>query len=150
MKAFFKELFQYNHHYNQALITALIENPGNASEKSVKLVSHMLNSHRVWNNRIEPGQPSYGAWEVHQIQVAREIDRENFECSLRIVDTLNLSQPIQYATAKGQVFNNSVHEILFQVINHSTYHRGQIATEFRQNGMEPLLTDYIAYKWSNA
>ncbi|HEY5745115.1 MAG TPA: DinB family protein [Chryseolinea sp.] len=146
MKAFFKELFQYNHHYNQALVTVLIENPKNASEKSIKLLSHMLNSHKIWNNRIEPGPPSYARWEVHQIQDALEIDKQNFEHSMRILDTLDLSLPIQYATEKGQVFIHSLHEILFQVINHSTYHRGQIATEFRQSGLEPLLTDYIFYK----
>jgi uncharacterized damage-inducible protein DinB len=146
MKAFFKELFQYNHHYNQALITVLSENPKHASEKSIKLLSHTLNAHRIWNNRIEPGQTSYERWEVHQIQDAREIDKENFEHSMRILDTFELSQPIQYTTTTGQIFNNSLHEILFQVINHSTYHRGQIATEFRQSGLEPLLTDYIFYK----
>jgi len=146
MKAFFKELFQYNNHYNQALITVLVENPKNASEKSIKLLSHILNAHQIWNNRIEPGQPSYERWEVHQIQTAGEIDKKNFEHSMRILDTFELSQPIQYVTGKGQKFNNSLHEILFQVINHSTYHRGQIATEFRQSGIEPLLTDYIFYK----
>ena len=69
---------------------------------------------------------------------------------MRILDTIELSQPVQYVTGKGQTFSNSLHEILFQVINHSTYHRGQIATEFRQSGLEPLLTDYIFYKMSNA
>ena len=146
MKAFFKELFEYNHHYNQALITALIDNPKNASEKSIKLVSHVVNAHQIWNNRIEPGQPSSGRWDIQQIQAAREIDKNNFEHSLRILAAFDLNQPVQYTTGTGQLFKNSVHEILFQVINHSTYHRGQIATEFRQSGLEPLLTDYIFYK----
>ncbi|QLH28398.1 MAG: hypothetical protein HWD63_02710 [Candidatus Parvibacillus calidus] len=37
-------------------------------------------------------------------------------------------------------------DIIFHIINHSTYHRGQIAMEFRQSGLEPLNTDYIFYK----
>lgn len=150
MKAFFKELFQYNHHYNQAITTVLAENSERASEKSIKLLSHILNSHRIWNTRIEPGQPSYERWEVHQIQDAREIDKKNFEHSMRILDTIELSQPVQYVMGDGRTCSNPLHEILFQVINHSNYHRGQIATEFRQSGIEPLLTDYIFYKMSNA
>jgi len=149
MKAFFKELFQYNHHYNQALITVLAENPERASEKSIKLLSHILNSHRIWNTRIEPGLPSYQRWEAHQIQDAREIDEQNFEQSMHILDTMELSQPMPYVMGDGRACSNSLHEILFQVINHSTYHRGQIATEFRQSGLEPLLTDYIVYKMNN-
>ncbi|SHH23918.1 Uncharacterized damage-inducible protein DinB (forms a four-helix bundle) [Chryseolinea serpens] len=150
MKAFFEELFQYDHHYNQALITVLTENPERTSEKSVKLLSHMLNAHQIWNNRIEPGLPSFGRWEAHQIQDLREIDKKNFEHSIRILNTMELSQPIQYVMGTGQAFTHRLHEILFQVINHSTYHRGQIATEFRQSGLEPLLTDYIFYKMNNS
>jgi uncharacterized damage-inducible protein DinB len=88
----------------------------------------------------------YGTWEIHQIPDFYEIDRKNFEHSILILDKFELNQTIQYSNRKGQIFNNSARDILFQVINHSTYHRGQIATEFRQSGLEPLLTDYIYYK----
>jgi uncharacterized damage-inducible protein DinB len=149
MKAFFKELFQYDHHYNQALITILTENTEHTSEKSIKLLSHMLNAHQIWNNRIDPGQPSFGRWDAHQLHDLKEIAQRNFEHSMRILDTMELSRPIPYVMGNGQAFTHSLHEILFQVINHSTYHRGQVATEFRQSGLEPLLTDYIFYKMSN-
>jgi uncharacterized damage-inducible protein DinB len=75
-------------------------------------------------------------------------DKRNFESSIFILDSFELAQTIQYSNSKGQPFKNSAGDILFQVINHSTYHRGQIATEFRQSGLEPLLTDYIYYKWT--
>ena len=147
MKTFFKELFQYNNHFNQKIISVLNENPEKVSEKSIKLLSHILNSHRVWNCKFQPGQLSYSPWDIHPIQDCFEINKKNFEQSTLILDKFELNQIIQYSTSKGQLFNNSVRDILFQVINHSTYHRGQIATEFRQSGLEPLLTDYIYYKW---
>lgn len=28
----------------------------------------------------------------------------------------------------------------------ATYHRGQIATDFKNTGLQPLVTDYIFYK----
>jgi uncharacterized damage-inducible protein DinB len=65
---------------------------------------------------------------------------------LLILDEFELDRKIRYANSKGQPFNNSVRDMLFQVINHSTYHRAQIATEFKNNGLDPLLTDYIYYK----
>jgi uncharacterized damage-inducible protein DinB len=43
-------------------------------------------------------------------------------------------------------FSNDIKSIIFHVINHSTYHRGQIASEFKQNGLDPMVTDYILYK----
>lgn len=146
MKTFFQELFQYNNLFNQEIISVLTKNSERVSEKCKKLLSHILNAHQIWNCKFQPGQLPYGAWEIHQIQDLNEIDKKNFENSILILDKFELSQTIQYLNSKGQVFNNSVRDILFQVINHSTYHRGQIATEFRQSGLEPLLTDWIYYK----
>ena len=148
MKTFFQELFRYNHHFNQQIVSVLVENPGRASEKCIRLLSHILNVHQIWNYKFYPALVAYGSWEIHDINDASETDKRNFEESMSILDKYDLDYVIQYKTTKGQVFNNSVRDILFQVINHSTYHRAQIATEFRQRGLEPLLTDYIYYKWS--
>ncbi len=38
-------------------------------------------------------------------------------------------------------------ETLTQVAMHSTYHRGQVNTRLRELGVEPALTDYIAWLW---
>jgi uncharacterized damage-inducible protein DinB len=146
MKTFFKELSQYNNHFNQEVISVLTENPERASGHCIKLLSHILNAHQIWNCRIQPNQLPYRSWEIHPIEDTREMDRKNFEQSILIIDKFDLSQIIRYSNTKGQIFNNSVRDILFQIINHSTYHRGQVATEFRQSGLEPLLTDYIYYK----
>lgn len=149
MKPFFKDLFQYNNRFNQEIISALTENPGKVTAKCIKLLSHILNVHQIWNSRIAPGQIPYGSWEIHPIQEFDALERKNFEHSIQILDKFELTQAIQYSNNKGQIFNNSLHDILFQVINHSTYHRGQIATEFRQIGLEPILTDYIYYKMTS-
>ncbi|HEU4551702.1 MAG TPA: DinB family protein [Chitinophaga sp.] len=150
MKAFFKELFEYNHHFNQKLIAIATENAESVSEKYVALQSHILNSHQVWNCKFQPGRQPYSPWDIHPLRDLSAIDKNNFEASMLILDTFELNQNIQYTTTRGQAFNNSVRDILFQVINHSTYHRGQIATLFRQCGIEPVLTDYIFYKWNKA
>jgi len=146
MKLFFKELFQYNRHSNQQLIAALKKNPGSASANCIKLLSHVFNVHHIWNARISSELESYGRWDTHETGDFEDIDKKNFDDSVFLLDNFELTQNIRYSTTQGQVFNNSIRDILFHVINHSTYHRGQIATEFRQSGLEPLLTDYIYYK----
>jgi uncharacterized damage-inducible protein DinB len=125
MKTFFKELFEYNSHFNLEIISVLTKNPDGASENCIKLLSHILNVHQIWNCKFQPRQLPYGAWDIHQIQNSFEIDRKNFGHSSLILDKFELSHPVQYLNSKGQIFNNSVRDILFQIINHSTYHRGQ-------------------------
>lgn len=146
MKAFFKELFEYSHHFNQKLGEVFNDNPDKISEKATKLYNHILNAHQIWNNRIDPKQTRFEVWEIHPIHDYKKIDSTNFEHSLLILDTFNLHDMIHYTNTKGQTFNNSIKDLFFHVINHSTYHRGQIATEFKQNGLDPLGTDYIFYK----
>jgi len=43
--------------------------------------------------------------------------------------------------------NPSLGETLMQVALHSTYHRGQINARIRELGVEPPLTDFIAWAW---
>lgn len=38
-------------------------------------------------------------------------------------------------------------ETILQVVMHSTYHRGQVNARLREVGIEPPLTDYIAWIW---
>ena len=55
-----------------------------------------------------------------------------------------------FAFNEFTAFNGKTHSQAFQpmflhVVNHSTYHRGQIAGRMRQAGATPVATDYIAY-----
>lgn len=148
MKTFFEELFTYSHHCNQQLATVLSEQSEKIDVKSMNLFSHMLNAHQIWNNRIL-GQPmGCTVWESRPSDAFVAIDRHNYEQTLTLLDRSELTDNITYKTSDGRPFHNTVGNILFHVVNHSTYHRGQLALLFRQNGMEPLVTDYIFYKRS--
>lgn len=146
MTNFFKELFTYSHHFNQQLATVFIEQAGKTSEKSLVWFNHILNAHFNWNCRILSQQTTTGPWDIHNIAELKEMDRVNYSNSVLILDNIELYRPVDYSTTKGQQFSNTVRDILFHIVNHSTYHRGQIAADFRQQGIEPLVTDYIFYK----
>lgn len=146
LKKFFSELFEYNNHFNKKLVQVFAEHPKKTSEKSVKLFSHIINAHHIWNCRIEKMQPRFGVWEIHQPQAFSEIISENHQTSINLISKNDFDAIIQYSNTKGQLFNNTIRDILFHILNHSTYHRAQIATEYKQSGLEPLVTDYIFYK----
>lgn len=146
MKPFLIELFEYSYHFNQKLVDVISNNPEKTSEKVIKLFNHILNAHQIWNNRIEPEQTTFGVWEIHTIKECKSIDKTNYDQTLLILDKVDLSEIISYINTSGQIFTNSIKDILFHIINHSTYHRGQIASELRQGGLDPFVTDYIFYK----
>ena len=147
MESFFKELFEYNNDVNQKVIAAIIEHSTKVSEKCLSLQSHIINVHKIWNARITLIENIYERWQIHPIKNLAELDNENFQASMLILEQFDINAIVNYSNSKGHVFDNSVRDILFQIINHSTYHRAQVATEFRLSGLEPLMTDYIFYKW---
>jgi uncharacterized damage-inducible protein DinB len=145
MKAFFNELFEYCHIMNQKLIDAYIANQDKVSDKAELLLCHLLNAHQTWNNRICQKEHDFGVWQLHNSEDLKNIDRENYLKTLEILEQYEIDQKVTYTNLKGQTFSNSIRDILFHVINHSTYHRGQIASEFKQCGIDPIVSDFIFY-----
>ncbi|BDQ03602.1 DinB family protein [Ignavibacterium sp.] len=146
MKQFFIELFDYNHQCNLKLCEAFVENQDKVSEKAIKIFNHLLNAHQIWNSRILQKEISTSVWEIRPLYDLEEIEINNHNQSLEILNSKTLDEKIHYSNTKGQKFSNNILDILFHIINHSTYHRGQIASDFRQNGLEPIVTDFIVYK----
>jgi len=54
-----------------------------------------------------------------------------------------LSQPLSYINMQGEVWTYALWRLLFHLVNHQTYHRGQITTLLRQLGANALQTDYL-------
>lgn len=146
MKNFLKELFEYNHHFNRQLAGDFSDFPEKTSERAVSLFNHLLNAQQIWNNRIDPRGELVGVWEVRETCELVDFDRLNYLHSLEILNKFPLDRTFRYQNSRGQEFGNTVRDTLFHIVNHATYHRGQIATEFRLNGLNPRVTDYIFYK----
>lgn len=146
MNFFFIDLFEYNRFCNQKYSEVLINYAGPRPAHTIQLFSHIVNAHQIWNSRINGNQPQAGVWEVHNLEEIKKNDEINFETSLMILRSLDLEKPVTYINSKGASYTNPVKEILFHVINHSTYHRGQLASVLKQNDIQPPVTDYIFYK----
>lgn len=146
MDEFFNELFDYNFYCNKKLIEAcgpLKKVPA----KTMSLFSHLLNAHHLWNARITGAEPSYEVWQEHPVSSWEEIHYENQRNTFEIItNTDDFEARIDYQNSEGRLFTNTVQDMLFHIINHSTHHRAQILSDLRDNGIEPVSLDYVFYK----
>jgi uncharacterized damage-inducible protein DinB len=55
------------------------------------------------------------------------------------------SEVIAYHAFNGQPFSNQFEEIVQHIVNHGSYHRGQVALMLRQLGHTGINTDLIAF-----
>ena len=145
MKEFFKDIFEYHNHFNQNLIEQLIEIESKLPKRTSPLFSHSLNAHQIWNARILNEKP-FSVRQLHTLDECKKIDNKNYENTLKVINERELNEVIEYQNSKGKEFQNSIQEILFHIANHFSHHRGQIISDIRQVGTDPIITDYIFYK----
>lgn len=145
MKEFFKDIFEYHNHFNQKLIEQLIENENSLSDRTIPLLSHSINAQQIWNARIT-NKEKLRVHAEHSLQECKQIDNENYYNTLEILKNHELTENIFYANSKGTEFNNTIQQILFHIANHFSHHKGQIISDLRQSGINPIVTDYIFYK----
>lgn len=56
-----------------------------------------------------------------------------------------LIQVVEYTNLNGEIWRYPLWQQLHHAVNHSTYHRGQVAGTLRQLGAVPPPTDLLAY-----
>ncbi|KXH84465.1 DinB family protein [Chryseobacterium kwangjuense] len=139
------DLFEYTYHFNKEMIKKISENISKVDEKTISLINHTLNAQQIWNARIL-GEKTFEVWQINSFDTLEEINHQNFLKSIDTIQNRDLDKRIEYRNSRGDRFENSIFEMLFHAVNHSTYHRGQINALFVQNNMKPVLTDYIFYK----
>ena len=145
MEDFFKELIEYTYIYNNRVIESLLL-LNFPPEKSIQLINHTLNAHEIWNSRILEKEIKVGVWDIRNLSDLKEINHTNYLNSVSITESLDFNKILSYKNSKGVQFSNTIRDMLFHIVNHSTYHRGQIATDCKTHGISPLVTDYIFYK----
>lgn len=146
MKTFFEKWYSYNAWANRKLIKCL-EQQHVSDEKILTVMGHLLSANFIWLNRIK-GLPKseYKLWGEYTLpQLASMIEEADKLWMEFIEATGNFNQVLKYNNYVGDYFENNVEQIMIHLVNHGSYHRGQVAMLLRQKGFEPVNTDYITY-----
>lgn len=146
MKSLLKELHEFSFLHNKTIAEILMTNQDKDIEKAIQLFSHMLDAHHIWVSRINGVKNTMAVWEVLPVEKFGEVIQDSFDQTMSILDRVDLSTVVTYTNTLGNSYKNTVKDILLHVVNHTTYHRGQVAMELRRAGITPPVTDYIAYK----
>lgn len=127
----------------------IAENPETYGDAIKKLVSHTLIVHYIWNHRIAKIPHNRDVWELLKLG---ELQKENDFClkmSLTLLDGTNLEKQIAYRNSEGKNFTSTSSDIIFHIINHTTYHRGKLISLLKQKEVLPVETDYIYFSRKN-
>lgn len=111
---------------------------------------HMLGAQRVWLSRFSghpldhlPAAddfPDLPAW-IH----GWEETASGIEAFLAGLTDQQLAAPLTWTNFRGATYTQPLWQLVIHLVNHSSYHRGQVVSLLRQMGYEPPPTDLSYY-----
>jgi uncharacterized damage-inducible protein DinB len=160
IKDHFARLTEYNYWANEKLSNRILEldeetivKQVNSSFPSIKeTLLHISDAEQMWLSRVK-GNP-LDEWPSKSFEGTKEILIHHFltpsiswKRYISELDDGGLTQQFTYQNSKGKEFSNKVADAVTQVMNHSTYHRGQLASIFHQLEETNIpQTDFIKYQ----
>jgi uncharacterized damage-inducible protein DinB len=57
----------------------------------------------------------------------------------------SLARPVSYVNLRGETWTYPLWQMLLHLLNHQTFHRGQVTTLLRQLGALPPAIDFLVY-----
>ena len=146
MKKYFLKLYQYNAWSNARVLNCL-KHQAVVDEKILTLMGHIVAAKFLWLHRIKglpaPKVKLWGSYTFPQLlEMADDVGKQWIEF---VESTENFDRELTYRNYVNEPYTNNVENIMIHLVNHSSYHRAQIALLLRQKGYEPVNTDFITY-----
>ena len=146
--------FNYSQWASHKLLTYALTLPdedavchiGNSHGGILKTFQHIYYGDRVWLSRLNDAPQQFEDPAPGPTLV--DLDREWWALLARFEEVAGQSDPtgvLRYKNLKGEPYERPIWQILLHVVNHGTYHRGQIASMMKQLGHQPPSTDLIYY-----
>jgi uncharacterized damage-inducible protein DinB len=153
-----RTLYDYNAWANRrameaasALTKEQFVQPMGSSFGSVRdTLAHICGAEWIWLERFQGRSPASlpDVKECGDVESLRAKWAEQEGLLLTFVGKLtqeDLSRVMEYKTLRFGVYKNPLWQSMQHVVNHGTYHRGQVTTMLRQHGATPILTDLMHF-----
>jgi uncharacterized damage-inducible protein DinB len=123
---------------------------GNSFASTRDTVNHIFHAEWIWYSRWVGEIPTADQRPAVADRVAlRELwtaHERKVRAFVSALDADGIQRVFEYHTLAGVPMRSKFWEMLVHVVNHATYHRGQVVTMMRQLGATaPASTDMIAY-----
>ena len=126
-----------------------------APESMLAPLKHIFQGEDVWLRRI-PGEPGaqLSEIEVPGPEALRElwspVHRDWLGWAGSLTSEADWARIVPHRNSRGDLFEMPAWQVMMHVVNHGSYHRGQVAMRLREAGMAPPPTDLIQYYRSAA
>jgi len=159
------ELYEYNRWANRLILGAtarlspgqLARDLGSSLPSVLDTLAHIMGAEWMWLSRWKGTSPTRTPeeWDLstHEALSTRwsavEGELAPFASALT-PDRLRAS--LDYLNTTGVAYSSPLWQLMRHLVNHGSYHRGQVVTMLRQLGVEAVSTDLVLFyrEWNGA
>jgi uncharacterized damage-inducible protein DinB len=134
-----------------ALMPEQFTKPLGSSFSSVRdTLAHIYGAEWIWLERFQGRSPA-SLPDGNQFANLASLRERWLEHEARLLGFVrglaqaDLDRMMEYRTLKFGVYRNPLWQSMQHLVNHGTYHRGQVTTLLRQLGAQPILTDLMHF-----
>ena len=112
---------------------------------------HMYGADWVWMERFQGRSPRAMPEDGRPAETLADVRRkwdpiqEQLRAYAQSMTPSSLSGKLSYTSFAGEPFTRVLSDALVHLVNHGTYHRGQVVTLLRQLGKSAPSTDFLRY-----
>jgi len=109
-----------------------------------KLMAHIIGTEQRWVTTCFLGEPRPSRYELTAPDSLEQMKKDYSDIRARLYEGLNqdLSETVKDILGDGTHITISKKDVVFHIINHQTYHRGQISMALQRFGIDPPNFDY--------
>jgi uncharacterized damage-inducible protein DinB len=113
-------------------------------------IAHIYGAETIWLERFQGRSPE-GLPDVKQFPDVPSLKEKWADLETRLLAFVagltqeDLNRVFEYKTFNFGVYRNPLWQSMQHVVNHGTYHRGQVTTLLRQLDAQPILTDLMHF-----
>ncbi len=146
MKDFFLDKFEFDFYTNKLWSNHLLEQEEFITPFILKSASHIINVHHIWNSRLIGTKPESNIWDELPLDFFVKLHQNNFDETRSFLEQCELDEKINYHDSEGVKLSKFVVDVLYHLLNHSNYHRAQIALELRKLSLPVPVSNFITYR----
>lgn len=114
-----------------------------------KTMEHVIGVEKLWLMRMNGVEnPSFEHFDMQTTERAIEVFmlvHAELELYMSSLSEQQWQEALKFKNLHGDEFVNTREEMLFTIVNHGTYHRGQVTSFLRQFGKEGIALDYLYF-----
>ncbi|MFD1885807.1 DinB family protein [Paenibacillus wenxiniae] len=162
-----RNMLRYHHWANETMLTRLQELPASVFHEETlssyptlsATLGHMYVVDHMWYlvltgtdmsaalEQSMPLLPLGSEWDLSQCSARFEEQKQQYT---EWIEQADLTQTMMLNNPYAGVRELALEEMVLQVVNHGTYHRGNMTTMLRQLGYPSVMNDYILYLYQQS